>query len=145
MIPIALVGCCFVVTACGGGTKRLSSQQYAQRANAICARFNQQVRSFGTAANLKQLAALANKTAPALKTAARALRGLKPPKDEARTADAWIAKIDQLRTDVEQIRDRAEANDLAGVRRLVPSATRDDDATNRLARSLGATACVQSG
>ena len=143
-LPALLVAAC-ALAACGGsGGDRLTKTQYAARANAICARFNHQVRSFGGATTLSDLALLSERTLPALDAATRKLRRLRPPKDEDATAREWLSSLERLHADVAQIRDRARANDLRGVRRLVPGATRDNRRSDALANRLGATTCSKN-
>jgi hypothetical protein len=134
-----------MLAACGGdGGNRLSKTDYAARANAICARFNRQVTSFGGATTMHDLAQLSARTLPALDTATRRLRKLRPPKDEDAAARRWLSSMEQLHADVARIRDRAVANDLRGVQRLIPGATRDNRLSDRLANGLGATTCAQT-
>lgn len=136
-----LVGACLFLAACGSGAKGLSKEEYAKRADAVCTRFTHQTQALGGASNLKQLAALASKTLPVLDKAIADLRRLEPPQDEQALARRWVATLDRLRADVVKIRDRARANDLAGVAAVVPAATRDDKQSNRLAAQLGTSVC----
>ena len=138
----AILSTCVLVAACGSGAKRLTRDEYANRANVICARFNKAVGPASNVTNVHRVAALARRTELALDGAQRALRRLKPPREEEAEARRWVASMSRLRVDVRRIRERAEANDLAGIRRVVTSASRDDAETNRLARALGATVCV---
>ena len=141
-LALALV---LTLAACdSSGGNRLTKAEYAARANAICARFNKQVRSFGGAESLKALARLSERTLPALDATTQKLRRLRAPKDEQETADAWMSSLDRLHRDVAAIRERAVANDLAGVQRLVPGASRDNRQSDALADRLGATTCSKS-
>jgi hypothetical protein len=138
---LLLAGCVLLAAACGGGGHRLSKEDYAKRADTVCTRFSRQTKSLGGATNLKQLARLADKTLPLLDSAVADIRKLSPPKDEQETANRWLATLDRLRTDVVKIRERARANDLAGVQAVLPAATRDDSESNRLAGQLGTKVC----
>lgn len=141
---LALVVVLALAACGGGGGNRLSKNEYAARANAICARFNRQVGGFGGAADLKALARLSERTLPALDAATRKLRALRPPKDEEARANEWLALLERLHGDVVRIRDRARANDLRGVQRVVPGATRDNQRADVLADRLGATTCAKN-
>ena len=132
-----------VVTAgCGsGGEKRLSKEEYARRADAVCRRYNEATRAFGTPRSMRALARVANRSLPFLDRAIRDLRALKPPKDEEHVARTWLRQLSRLRGDVVRIRDRARANDARGVRTVVPAATRRNERFTELATQLGMTVC----
>jgi len=132
-----------VVAGCGtSGPKRLSKQAYAQRADAICTRFNQHAPSSGTASvTAHQVADLARRTLPLLDKTITELRALTLPKHEEQLARRWLASLDRLRTDVVKIRDRARANDLSGVGAVERLATQDDHRSSRLAAQLGMQVC----
>ena len=140
-----LLDACLFVVACGSGSKGLSKEEYAKRADVICTRFSRETKALGGATNLKQLARLASSTLPVLDQAIADLRKLQPPKEEEQLASRWLATLDQLRGDVVNIRDRARANDLAGVGALVPAARRHDTESNQLAAQLGTQICKKPG
>ena len=137
-LPIVLVAC----PGCGsGGEKRLSKQEYAQRADAVCRRYNAATRRFGSPQTMPGLARVAAHSLPFLDTAIRDLRRLKPPEDEEATARRWLRQLTLLRGDVVRIRDRARANDARGVRSVVPAATKRDERFMQLAARLGMSVC----
>jgi hypothetical protein len=142
-----LLAGCLVLAACGSGDKRLSRDEYAKRADAICTRFNQQAPSSPTAAKVttKLVADLANRTLRPLDRTIAQLRSLKPPRDEVSVTRRWLSTLARLRVDVVEIRDRARANDLGGVGVVQRVATRDDDESNRLAAQLGTQVCSKPG
>ncbi len=72
------------------------------------------------------------------------LRVLRPPADEQALVTRWLAKLSRLRADIVVLRERAAANDLAGVHRVVARAGRVNDESNRLASRLGMHVCSSS-
>ena len=139
-----LLAACAVLAGCGSsGEKRLSKDEYARRADAICARFNRQQPSLANPQNVtvQQVERLASRTIPLLDRTIADLRRLRPPKDEHELADRWIASLRRLRVDAAKIRDRAKANDLAGVGALVGPSTQDERTSEELAARLGTTVC----
>jgi hypothetical protein len=139
-----LLAGCAVLAACGSsGQKRLSKDEYARRADAICTRFNRQQPSAPNLQNVtvKQVERLASQTIPLLDRTIADLRKLAPPKDEQDLADRWIASLRRLRVDAAKIRDRAHANDLAGVGALVAPSQQDERTADQLAAQLGTKVC----
>jgi hypothetical protein len=139
---VLAAGAALLVASCGNGGDRLSKEEYAKRADAICTRYNRATQALGTpGAGLRSLARYANASLPVLDRAIAQLRRLKAPKDEDALAQRWVSSLGKLRADVVEIRDTARANDIARVRALATSAQRDDAATNRLAGRLGTRVC----
>jgi hypothetical protein len=140
----SLLAACVVLAACGGsGDKRLSKEEYAKRADVICARFNRQQPSLPNPQNVtvREVARLAERTLPLLDRTIADLERLAPPKDEQAIADRWLASLRRLRADAAKIRDRAQANDLGGIAALVAPSQRDERASERLAAQLGTAVC----
>jgi hypothetical protein len=137
-LSILLVMC----SGCGsGGGERLSKEEYARRADAVCRRYNAATRGFGSPQTMPALASVAARSLPFLDRAIRALRALKPPEDEEPTARAWLRQLTLLRGDIVCIRDRARANDAGGVQAIVPAATDRNDRFMHLAADLGMAVC----
>jgi hypothetical protein len=139
-----LLAACAVLAGCGSsGEKRLSKDEYARRADAICARFNQQQPKALNLQNVtvKEVERLAAQTLPLLDRTIADLRKLAPPKDEQALARRWIQSLHQLRVDAAKIRDRAHANDLAGVAALVGPSQQDERTAEHLAGQLGTAVC----
>jgi hypothetical protein len=131
-----------LVAGCGGGgSKRLSKEEYASKADAICAKYNQQTKALQNPTSLKELGDVADKTLPILDNALKDLHKLKPPADEQATADQWLAQVKNLKGDLQEIRDKAKANDMQGVQAVVPKATEHNNQSNQLATQLGMKVC----
>jgi uncharacterized coiled-coil DUF342 family protein len=124
----------------GGGGERLTREEYAKKADSICGKFNQQTKDLKVS-NMSELVAAVDKTTPVLDKALRQLRALKPPENEQATADRWLAQIEKLKSDLKDIRDKASANDLAGVQTSATRAQQDNSKGNQLATQLGMTVC----
>jgi len=143
----ALTALCVLLAfaaGCGsGGEKRLSKEEYAKRADAVCRRYNEGTRPLGTPRSMPALAKVADRSLPLLDRAIRDLRALEAPEDEEATARAWVRQLSLLRSDVVRIRDHARANDARGVREVVPAAARRNARFSELATQLGMSVCNQ--
>ena len=127
----------------GGGGKPLTRDQYAAKADAICGKYTQQTKALANPTNLSDLADVADKTLPILDHAISDLHKLKPPTNEQSTVDQWLAQVANLRSDLQEIRDKAKTSDIQGVQAVVPRATQDNQQSNKLATQLGMTVCNQ--
>jgi hypothetical protein len=137
-----LVGVLVVLAGCGGGSgKQLTRKEYASRADAVCTKYNEQVKALSNPANLSELADVADKTIPILDDAIHDLRKLKPPQDEEKVAQQWLSQVEGLKTDLSDIRDKAKSNDMQGVQAIVPRAQNHNARSNELATELGMTVC----
>jgi hypothetical protein len=126
---------------CGSGDKRLSRDEYAKRADAVCRRTNRLTQPPGDIRSMPALARFADATLKPLGRALAGLRGLRPPKDEETTAAAWLRQLARLRTDAVRIRDLARANDANGVRNVAIAAMKRNERFKELATQLGMTVC----
>lgn len=140
MIALALL----LLPGCGGGGgsgKPLTQEEYASKADVICGKYNQQTKSFANPKNLSDLAKVADKTLPILAQAISDVSKLEPPASEKALSDQWLTQVRNLKTDLQEIRDKAKAGDLQAVQAVVPKATDHNSKSNALARQLGMSVC----
>jgi hypothetical protein len=139
---LALALLLVVAGGCGsGGEKRLSKEEYAKRADAVCHRTNRLTQPPGDISSMPALARFADRTLRPLDRALRDLRALRPPEDEQATADTWLRQLALLRADALRIRNRARANDARGVSTVALAATKRNERFKSLATQLGMTVC----
>jgi hypothetical protein len=138
---VLLLSCATLAGCVSSGSRRLSTHEYARRADAICARFHRVTAELGTPSGTRQFAHVAGRTLRTLDEAIADLRRLHPPTNEQQLVRRWLNSLSTLHRDVSKLRDRAQANDLAGIRRLVAPAQRHDRASDRLATKLGLAVC----
>lgn len=138
---LALLLVLALASGCGSGEKRLSREEFAQRADAVCRRTNRLTQPATTPTTMPGLARLAQRSVPPLDRARRELRTLRPPKDEEQTVRAWLRQLGLLRASAVRIRDRARANDAKGVQTAAVAAQRVNDRFHALASRLGMQVC----
>ncbi|MDX6411795.1 MAG: hypothetical protein QOE91_1311 [Gaiellaceae bacterium] len=140
-LPIALA-LAFLLPACGGGSgKHLTKAEYASKADAICGKYNEQITSFANPKNLSDLAKVSDQTLSILDQVIGDLSKLQPPASEKALSDQWLAQVRNLRDDLQEIRDKAKAGSIQGVRAVVPKATDHNSKSNALASQLGMSVC----
>jgi hypothetical protein len=134
-----------LLAGCGGGSgssgPRLTRDQYASKADAICTKYKAKTDALSRPSTLSELADVSDQVLPLLHDARGELRALRPPSDEEATANAWLDEFDVIVDDVKKIRDKAKAGDTAGVQAVATPALRHDRHANELASQLGMTVC----
>lgn len=139
---VALIVASLLLPACGGSSSEtLTRQEYAEKADAICARGKAKTTGLPIPTNLQELARSADQTLDALTDVRSDLQKLKPPPPERAVANQWLATIEQLEKDVAHIRDAAKANDRRAVFNRAASAQKRNTRANELATRLGLTVC----
>ncbi|HEY8631103.1 MAG TPA: hypothetical protein VIL73_11285 [Gaiellaceae bacterium] len=140
-LPIGLA-LAFLLAGCGGGSgKPLTKAEYASKADAICGKYNEQITSFANPKNLSDLAKVADKTLSILDQAIGDLSKLEPAASEKALSDQWLTQVRNLKDDLQEIRDKAKADDMQGVQAVVPKATDHNSKSNALASQLGMSVC----
>lgn len=120
----------------------MTRDQYAAQADAICSKYKRKADTLSRPASLASLARFADRVAlPLLREARADLRKLRPPEDEAATANAWLGEFDVTIDDVEKIRDAANKNDRPAVVSAARLALKHDQHSNEVAGQLGMTVC----
>jgi chromosome segregation ATPase len=136
-MAIALVAGC----GGGGGGTRLTKEEYASRADAICGKYNRQVRDLSNPQNLSELEKVADQTLSILANAITDLKKLNPPASEQAKADQWLSQVENLKEDLTEIRDGAKDQDMKAVQAVLPKAEEHNRRSNALATELGMTVC----
>ena len=133
-----------VLAGCGGSDssgQRLTRDEYAKQADAICSKYKQKTDALSRPATLSDLADVADQVLPLLDDARGELRDLRPPQNEEATANAWLDEFDVITDDVKKIRDAAKKNDGAAVQAAAAPALQHNQHANELATQLGMTVC----
>jgi hypothetical protein len=134
---VVLAGC----GSSGSSGQRLTRDEYAKRADAICSKYKHKSDALSRPADLAGLAKVADQVLPILHSARGELSALRPPQAEEATAKAWLDGFDHTIDDVKKIRDAAKKNDSAAVKAAARPALQDDQHSNELASQLGMTVC----
>ena len=138
VLAVVLLGGC---GGDGSSGQRLTREQYASQADAVCTKYKAKTNSLSRPATLSDLAKVADQVLPLLRDARGELRRLRPPQNEEVTAQAWLDAFDLLIDDVKNIRDKAKSGDTAGVQTAAGPALEHNQHANDLASQLGMTVC----
>jgi hypothetical protein len=137
LLLLAVAGC-----GGGGGDDRLTGEQLAEKADAICAEYERKVDALKDPQSFDQLAAYARSAHSALSNGLADLRELRPPADLESRYDSWVESGDRALGRIDELRMAAEKKNQAEIQTLVAAASREDNESDRLARELGMNECA---
>ena len=145
MTRAALVAIAAAVVAggCGGGGGRLSKEDYAKQADAICSKYNRKIEALGTPKSLADIGGFADKALALTRKGNDELKQLKPPKNEEQTAKQWVAQNDLVANAVADLRDAAKKNDRAEIQTALRRGQAANKTATGLARDLGLRICAR--
>jgi hypothetical protein len=139
-----VAGAAVIVLAAGcGSSSRLSREEYSKQADAICTKYNAKIKALGQPGTVRALPGYVDKALPIARKGTDELRGLKPPKDEEKTAKEWLDQNDSVVAAMERLRDAAKHADRTGVAAALTDASSANRAANGFARQLGLRVCAQ--
>lgn len=143
---LALAALALVAAGCGSKAKRLTRAEFAKRANAICAKYEQRVqkRMAGIAAgDEKQLASSIEKVLPVIREGNDELRSLKPPEGLQGGFNRWMGIADAEVTAAQSLHDALRTSDRKAIQAAFAELQTKDVAQDRLARQeLGLNGCA---
>jgi hypothetical protein len=124
-----------LAAGCGAG------DSYAKRADAICAKYNRQIRALRQPRTIAGISAFTARAVPVARRGDAELRSLEPPKGHEATAKAWLAANDDVVEAIERLGAAARRDDRAGIRKALREGNRANERAKRLAHSLGLRVC----
>jgi hypothetical protein len=140
----ALTLVALVAAGCGGGGDgRLSKEDYAKQADAICSKYNRRIQALGRPKTLADIGPFAEKALALTRKGNAELRGLNPPKAEKRTVNEWLAQNEVVAKAVDAVAGAAKKNDRTGVQAALARGQRANKDANALARELGLRVCAR--
>jgi hypothetical protein len=143
MRRVALVLGAVVLAAGCGGSGRLSKQEYAKRADAICSTYKQKLQALGQPRGIAALPEYVDRALPVARKGNGELRDLKPPKDEETKAKEWLDQNQAVIAAMERLREAAKRGDRAGIQVALGEASTANRAANQLASELDLRVCAR--
>ena len=139
------IGTVLVLCSCGGGGsdngKRLTKEQFAAKANAICVSFNKANSATGTPANISEAIAQVEKLTPLYEKRVADLAKLKPPANEQTTVSRIIVLETKRASLAKQVLAELKKNDVAKANALIQSGNKDSKEAKSLYPKVGLTEC----
>jgi hypothetical protein len=133
-VATALCGC--------GGESGLSADGLAQRANAICARYQPIYRKGAGAHTRRAIIRYLDRTLPAADREERELRALRPRRNEAAKVQRLLEHVRASKRTLVQLRNATAAHDAATATKVWRRLAVENRLTTKEARALGWTVCA---
>ena len=133
-------------TACGSSGSRLSHAQLVQRANAICQKFNQQLKALPQPTDPLKIGAYIKKAVPLEQVALTSLRKLNPSKRDEGDYKLFVSQVQRETTiaQTELVPATQAPTNPKHVRFILSKLAAMDKRGNALANKLGLTVCGQA-
>ena len=132
-----------LLAACGGGSTRLSKQEFAKRADALCAKYASDLKKLGQPQSFSELAAFTDKAVPLAQRLIDDTKKLKPPQDEQALVDQWNAQNQKLVDAIEALGAAARKNDQKAAQKALQGGNAANARSNAIGTQLGMTACTK--
>ena len=142
----ALVGALVLLaTGCGGGSDRLSKEDFQTQANAICAKYQKQVRVLGSPTTLDEVPDFVDKALEILNKEIDEISALNPPEELQSQFDAMLAASDKTKQAADDLSAAAKASDQAAVQKALQEGNAASAQADKFARQLSLDSCNGSG
>jgi len=129
---------------CGGGSKRLSKEQFAAKANALCAAFNKQVNAVSTPTTDAEALTSLGKLLPLDRKLVTDIKKLKPPASEEASVKRLVALGEEQAVRVADLIAAVKAKDKVKLNTIVSEGDANDKESKALFKKLGLTECAKS-
>jgi hypothetical protein len=138
----AMVGALAVLAAgCGGGSDRLSKEEFRSQGNAICDKYQQQLNALPNPTELNQIPGLVDQALGILDKEIDEFSDLKPPEDLQDEFDNLLAQTDRTKQAARDLSEAAKENDAAAVQKALDEGKAASNEADRLAGQLGLSSC----
>jgi hypothetical protein len=143
LLALLLLG--LLLAACGGsGGTRLSKQEFAKQADALCTKYTADLNKLGQPRSFAALAAFADKAVPLAQRLIDDTKKLKPPTDEQATVDSWAGENQKVVDAIKALGDAARKNDQKAAKAALDQGNAANKRSNVLGKQLGMNACTKS-
>jgi hypothetical protein len=131
-----------IVAGCGG-EDRLSTEEFQQRANAVCAKYNDKIAALGNPSSPEEIPEFVKKGIPLIEQGLAELRSLNPPEEFESDYDRMLDETAKAIPAARQLADAAEKRDAAAVQEALQAGQRAGAASDEIATKLGLDQCAQ--
>jgi len=141
VLAVGAVGAALGLAGCGGD-ERLSADEFRERGNAICQKYEKQIEAIPTPTSLGDIPEYVDEAIPIVEQEIEELKALEPPEENQETFDQMIAEAEKAAAVGPELREAAEANDRAEIERVLDEGNAAADRADERAQALGLNDCV---
>jgi hypothetical protein len=143
----ALVGVFALLAAgCGGGGEEpLSKAEFQSQANAICAKYEKQLKAVGTPSSIEEIPDLVEQALAILNKEIDEIAALNPPEDLQSDFDKMIAASNKTKAAADDLSAAAKSGDQAAVQQALEDGNAASKEADQLADGLGLSECNANG
>lgn len=140
------IGLVLVLCSCGGGSsnKRLTKEQFAAKANALCATFNKKVSAVGTPKNMAEQITAIKKLLPLDRKLIADVEKLNPPASEAVSVKRVVTLGKEQADHIDALLAAMSKKDATQIQKLTTEGDANQKETRALFRQLGLQECASS-
>ena len=143
-VVLLALGAVLVLSSCGGGgSKRLTKEQFAAKANTLCAAFNKQVKAAGSPATIADAIAMYKTLVPVDRKLIADVKKLQPPANEAADAKRVVTLGEEQATRVEALIAALNKNDTKQANTLIAGGDANQKESKTIFTKLGAPECAK--
>lgn len=143
LLVFLLLAFTVAAAACGGSSARLSRADFVQKANAVCGKYNDQLRALPRPSSAAEFADFVHKGKALVRKQFEELRALRPPADLQGAYDRLLATADDEAPILDRMEAAAKGGDLNKAQQLDAKLSAVDARANADARRLGLTVCAE--
>jgi DNA-binding NtrC family response regulator len=132
-----------LVTACGGGGSgsRLSKEEFQSQANAICAKYQEQLKAIGSPSSIDELPNFVDQALAILNKEVDEMSALNPPEELQGDFDKMIAASDKTKAAANDLSAAAKDGDQVAVQKALQEGNAASKEADTLAANLGLNDC----
>jgi hypothetical protein len=130
-------------SACGGGggDTRLSREEFESQANAICAKYQKQLKALGSPSSLDEIPDLVEQALAILNKEVDEIAALNPPEKLQSDFDKMIAASNKTKAAADDLSAAAKSGDQAAVQQALEDGNAASKEADQLATGLGLSEC----
>ena len=136
----------FALAGCGG-EDRLSKEEFVQKADATCKKYEKRLepleRQLTQAQSIEEAGKIVDRAIPVVREGVAELRELEPPEDLEGKVDRWLDLNEENTKTLEQLRDAAKQGDEKRIAELARQADETEKRGDRIAAEIGLEDCAE--